>query len=260
MRQISFYILLLLSAVFSANGEFLEIDSLKEMLPYIDQNSLLLLDIDNTLMEPVQSLGGDQWFRHHKKELLQQGLSHNEALEQSLRDWRAVQHLSKMQAVEDTTAEIVSRLQEEGYPLMGLTTRGLGMSTLTVQQLDSIGIDLHFTSPSHQDVFFVNERGNLYHRGVLFTAGSHKGEALRLFLEQAEYHPKRVVFVNDKHSHIIPVEKTCLELGIPFLGLRYSYLDEKVAHFQPEVAAVQWDQFGHILSDEEAQLQLTEIP
>jgi len=39
---------------------------------------------------------------------------------------------------------------------------------------------------------------------------------------------------------------------IPFVGIRYGYLDEKVKAFDPNIAAIQFEYLHKIISDEDA--------
>ncbi|MCB1149869.1 MAG: DUF2608 domain-containing protein [Chlamydiia bacterium] len=184
---------------------------------------------------------------------MRQGKEPHEALEMALSEWMAVQNISKMKLVEPSAAEIVRSLQEAGYTVMGLTTRGLGQSTRTNEQLKTVGIDLSRTAPANEDIFFMNGRGVLFRGGTLFTANTHKGKALFTFLDEAGYKPQRILFINDKRSHILPIEEWADQRGVPFIGLRYGFLDEKVKNLNLEITEIQWEHFGHILSDAEAQ-------
>jgi len=242
--------------------ETMHFDTLKE---YVDNETLIVLDIDNTLLETKQALGSDQWFYHHFKDYIAQGMSSEEALERALPEWEAIQNLTDVQLVEPGTAQTVAALQEKGYTVIGLTTRGLGMSKLAVQQLKKLGINLVTTAPTKEQVFFINEHemypndphGVIFHQGILFTSGSHKGHAFSTLLEKLDLHPKKVVFINDKASHLKPVEEACVAKGIPFVGLRYGATDARVKGYNHEVGRLQWKAFGQILSDEVAASRLT---
>src|SRR4051812_39411252 len=99
-------------------------------------------------------------------------------------------------------------MQKNNTPVIGLTTQGLTLATRTVMQLKSLSIDLSKTAPSAQDFYFLNgQNGVLYRQGILFTSGTPKGEALIKFLDTVGYHPKRVVFINDKKNHLQDMEK-----------------------------------------------------
>ncbi|MES2273784.1 MAG: DUF2608 domain-containing protein, partial [Chlamydiota bacterium] len=157
--------------------------------------------------------------------------------------------------VEEGTEKIIQELQQSQYCVMGLTTQGLALATRTAQQLKEAGIKLSLTAPSEKDVYLYQQgRGVLYRKGILFTAGTAKGEALFKFLEIIGYMPKRIVFINDKEAHLADVEKTAQKLGVEFLGLRYAYSDRRKALFCPKIAEFQFanSTFSYLLTDEEA--------
>lgn len=235
------------------SAEIIETNSIHDLKKYIRPETLVLLDIDNTLMEPTQTLGSDQWFCHRIDYHENLGLNANDALEKALSEWMSIQSVTKVKVVEPGTAELVAELQKDGYTIMGLTTRGLGLSTRTIFQLQSLGIDLTTTAPSKEDVFFMNHHGVLFHGGILFTAGTHKGVALAKLLHQIEHIPESIVFINDKKQNIQEVEVICEKYGVPFTGLRYGYIDEKVNNFRVDIADIQLEHFGHIISDDEAE-------
>jgi hypothetical protein len=237
---------------FQLNGEIVQTNTMKELYDHLQPGMLIVFDIDNTIIEPKQTLGSDQWFHHRMDEYKSYGYSDSNSLEFALREWMAIQNLTEVQLVENDTGSIITDLQHKGYDVIGLTTRGLGMSTRTIHQLQSVGVSLQVTAPSKDEFHFMNGRGVLYHEGILFTAATDKGEALRKYINTIGYIPKSVMFINDKYSHIVPVAEFCEGANIPFIGLRYAYLDEKVANFPRQVALVQFYNFGRILTDEAA--------
>jgi len=76
--------------------------------------------------------------------------------------------------------------------------------------------------------------------------------------EKLEYTPKRILFINDKLSHLLSIEETAKERGIEFVGLRYAYSDVRKAAFDEKIAHYQftYSTFVHLLSDDEARRQL----
>lgn len=236
-------------------AENIEIKNFNEIKPYIQSNTLLILDIDDTLLVPVQTLGTDVWFLHRLKQL-QKELNPMDALDQALAEWEAIRHLTKVKIVEEGSDKIIDELQNNQITIMGLTTQGLALSTRTPNQLKKLNIDLSKTAPSNQDQYFVNKKGILYHRGILFTSGTPKGEALLKFLDLIAFQPEHIVFVNDKLTHLMDVEKDVIAKGIDFIGLRYGHTDERVLNFNPKIAEIQWkySNLGHLISDEEAKI------
>ncbi len=241
-------------------GSIQQVESLSQVNSLLQSEDLLILDIDNTLVIPCQQLGSDQWFYHRLHQLALAGLETKTALEQALRDWHAVQAVTKVRPCESCSSDWVRAWQNRGLAVMGLTTRGLGLSQITIDQLESIQIDLKITAPCKEERFYLNPWGVLLRRGILFTAGTHKGQALMKFLDELQMSPKRIVFVNDKASHLQELQETVEERGIEFLGLRYGAVDSWVRSFDPSLTEIQWNHFGHILSDAEARELLQPCP
>ncbi len=236
------------------HAKILEIQNFKEVISHLSKEALLILDIDDTLLIPEQMLGCDEWFMLRLKKW-QKEISSSEALERSLAEWEAIRHLTKMEIVEPGTDDIVRMLQKQGSCVMGLTTQGVALATRTSQQLKSNHFDLTATAPSKDDCFFsLNKHGILYRNGILFTSGMPKGEAFFQCCEKIGYQPKKIIFVNDKKSHLEDLEGTTKAKGIEFIGLRYAYSDVRKAAFSPEIAEFQFthSSFDRILSDKEA--------
>lgn len=259
LLSIYIFILTVSTSVFS---EVVEVENFKDILDYVDGGTLVILDIDDTLLVPVQTLGTDVWFLSRLKQHQQAIQDRTQAFDRALAEWEAIRHLTKVKIVEEGAEEIVNRMQENHIVVMGLTTQGLALATRTVVQLKSLGIDLSKTAPSVVDHYFMNgNTGVLFRQGILFTAGSSKGGALVKLLETIGYQPKTVVFLNDKETHVKDLEAGVASKSIPFTGLRYSYSDSRIASYREDIADIQWTHstFGSILSDEEADRLLCEI-
>jgi hypothetical protein len=243
----------------------IETNHFREIKNHLKPKTLLVLDIDDTLVVAIQTLGTDVWFRHRHK-ALQTRMEPSAALHQALAEWEAIQHLTKVRAVEEETETIIKHLQEAQIPIIGLTTRRLDMVNCTLAQLSSLNIDLSKTAPAKEDLYFMNGHtvghevghGVLHRQGILFTAGTPKGEALLKLLALFPTSFDRIVFINDKETHLAEVELT-IPPTIEFIGLRYSHSDERVANYNPHIADIQWyfSSFDCLLSDREAELFLT---
>jgi len=171
-----------------------------------------------------------------------------------LADWIGVRYLTTVAVVEEGIEQIVKKLQDDKVLVMGLTTQCLALATHTAQQLRALAIDLSRSAPCPNDHYFMNSKNILYTQGILFTAGTNKGQALLTLLNRIGFLPAHIVFINDKASHLRDVEQAIEARGIAFTGLRYNYCDSRVASFDPEIADIQWQHssFSHILSDNEA--------
>jgi hypothetical protein len=260
MKNLNCFIFALLAflSIHSLKAEIFDAFRMNDIYKHLQPEMLVIFDIDNTLIEPVQELGTNQWFENRIKEYISYGCSKQDALEKALREWNAIQNVTLVKLVEPDIACIMKDLQNKGCTVMGLTTRGLGISTCTLHQLQTVNIDLEMTAPTDQEIFFMNGKGVLFRGGILFTAGTHKGDALEKFLKAIDYKPSSIMFINDKLSHLLPVEEYCGKFAIPFAGIRYGFLDEKVKNFRKQIAEIQFYHFGHILSNEAAERILHE--
>lgn len=266
---------LLLATVVRLDAKIVETPNFSAILDYIDKNTLVILDIDDTLLIPKQTLGNDAWFHYKFDKYKKEGIPADIALERTLAEWEAVRHLTQVEIVESNTADVVATMQKNGIPVIGLTTQGLALATRTIHHLQSLHIDLSTTAPDTNDFYFVNvtphnqhgtvlhkgvlindsaHQGVLYRKGILFTAGTNKSTALIELVKHFGIKPNQIVFINDKEAHLKDAEEGAVALGIPFVGLRYSYSDERINKFRADIAEVQFTQssFARILSDEEA--------
>jgi hypothetical protein len=256
--RIGFIFVALLSVFFSLYGQVVETPYFHNILEHVDHDTLVVLDIDDTLLITDQMLGCDEWFRHRVKVHREEGADEHEALESALDEWEAIRYLTKMHVVEPGTDTIVQELQEKGYTVMGLTTQGLSLARRTVAQLKENGIDLSISSPSQRDLFLlIRDHGVLYRKGILFTSGTHKGEALFALCNATDYTPKKIVFINDKAENILEIGVEAEKRGLEFLGLRYSFSDAYKGAFDPELADFQFahSTLNHLLSDDEAKIK-----
>ena len=249
MRLIGIFLLIF----FSIQAEIVDIKNIDECKKLAQPGMLILFDIDNTIMETAQTLGGDQWFNYQIADYEKRGFSKQEALQITRAEWVFLQNRTKVKPVESTTVQMIENLQKNGTKVMALTTRGLYIARRTVEQLQSIGVHFDAAAPLRGEKFFDHEQGIFYRDGILFCSGNSKGSCLFRFFEETGYQPKKIMVVDDRISHLQDVEKACVTHQLPFLGLRYGFLDEKVKNLNPEIVKEQMEHFGHLLSDEDAE-------
>lgn len=245
-----------------AYAAIIDIQVAEEIRIHADHQRLIIFDIDNTIIEPVQELGREEWFYHRYKTYLSAGMPREKALERAQAEWTAVQHITSVRLVEPHIAKLIQELQDKKLPIIGLTQRPASLAHTTIRQLKGLGVDLTLTAPHQNEIYFLTpsevSAGLVFKNGILFTGGLCKGESLGKLLKQFNKRPEGILFIDYKAKHLVEVEKYCVRENIPFTGLRYSYLDDRVAKFNSELADIQWRHFGTILSDEDARKLLEE--
>lgn len=237
------------------NAIIFETERFAELASHVDEETLVLLDIDDTLLHTAQMLGSDEWFSSRINQYKEEGLSTQESLEKTLAEWEGIRHLTKMVAVEPGANQVLAALQENGVSIIGLTAQELSLSTRTMKQLRANGFDLSLTAIcTEPHCISVNGRNILYRNGIIFTSGSSKAQALFAICREIGYTPKRLLLVDDKESHLKDVEQAAQERGIEFIGLRYGYADSKKEAYCPRIAHIQLTQSSltRLLSDDEA--------
>lgn len=233
-----------------------EIHSMVEVPAHVTKDTLVVFDIDNTLLEASQTLGTDQWFSSVVEDKKAEGLDAKAAEKAAIAIAESVHDVIKARSVESVTAKMVYDLQARGVVVMGLTARSLPMIPGSLRQLQSNGINLG-KNPIHKNTFDLQSTDVArFQNGILFVGPlNNKGELLKIALKRLGLRPKKVVFVDDKVKHVTNVDKFMNEMGIDVETLRYGAADARVQQFdvnlgRRELSVYQKD--GIVLSDEEA--------
>ncbi|MCH9634072.1 MAG: hypothetical protein S4CHLAM7_08100 [Chlamydiae bacterium] len=246
------YLFILTFLLSSLQAEILEINNLAEALPYVDEDTLVVLDIDDTLMVPAQMLGGDCWFRFSLKELQELGLSFEEALAKILPEYMLLQHITEVLPAEMETASVVHQFQKKGHKVIGLTTRSTELAYRTIEELKSLDIDLSKVPLFHEETYLSTAFPLCYIEGILFTQLRHKGQALRELCDFLGFGLKKVIFINDKLKYLEQLEDTFSGTDVDYIGFRYGACDHDIEEYDPALANIQKKYYNALLSDEDA--------
>lgn len=230
-----FYLLSIFYALCSFYSGFayiIDSDQLKTIYQYIPpisdtKNILIVFDLDNTLIETTQELGSDQWFYHQVQEYTQHGLSFDQAVPYVLPLYYLIRDIVDVRLVESDAPRIIRTLQQKNFSVIALTAQGFHLVNRTTTQLKNLGIDFSASS------FFGNyiERQYHCHNGIIFCHGNNKKTVLSDVFKHNHYHPHVIICIDDKTSNLEYVKELAHEHCINFYGIRYSRLDDKVAHF-----------------------------
>ena len=161
---------------------------------------------------------------------------------------------------------IVQDLQNRSIRVIALTTRGykpLGVvkdeGALRVGELKKLGLDFGHAFPSLKPFLLTipspKNTPPLYKEGVIMTDRSPKAETLLSFLKAVNWHPKKIIFIDDKREHVEGMQ-TLLKAN-HFNGTLFVYLDKKLAAERADPALAKF-QFEYLnkhekwLSDQEA--------
>lgn len=232
-----------------------ETDSLMMILQDVEKETLVIFDLDNTLMESSQHLGSSQWADDLGTKLVEAGKSYEEADRLVNAIWCEVQPQIKVRTIDPQTKEVLQILQAKGNDLFIMTARNRPEIQFTHQQLSSLQLHsyLNYMPFTNFEVPLTERESIYYENGVLFSTSMHKkGIALKAFFDQINRLPKRIVFIDDKWSHVKDIGLLAEQLGIEYVGVRFSGADERVRTYDPEIARIQYEHLPYLISDEEA--------
>jgi hypothetical protein len=207
-----------------------EVDAEIRKLAAVDgaSNVLVVFDIDNTLLTMSQPLGGNAWYEWQAARILadvpdREFADFNQLLE--MQDY--LFSLGHMTPPEPDIPSLFNRLQRDGFRILLLTGRAPGNAASTVRELRRNGMntaasaigpgdgDNRFWKP--ESVMTPGEKAEcvwkeeaseyvFFSNGILFSAGLHKGQMLRLLLRLKNVRPARIVFIDDSPGNTARVE------------------------------------------------------
>lgn len=237
-KIIVLYIFLLF--VPTINTYIIESDSIEVLFEHIDTtDTFVIFDLDNTLIHPYQELGSDEWFSYLLQEKMNEGYTSDAAHIAVLPYSYYVQHYIEMQPIEPVMPLMLQDLRNKNINTMALTARGPFLSERTYEQLKTIDIHFYLNFSCIKEHVMLLHFPCLYRYSMLFVGSNNKGEALRHFLEICNYHPKKIIYIDDKIHHLHSVEKALSDWS-EICCIRYSRCDDYVASFDIEKAQEQF--------------------
>ena len=218
------------------DAKIIEIKNISEVSNYAkDENTLVVLDIDNTILEPDNNdgYGSDQWFSALVKNKTDKGFNTISAIEMALPKYFKAHKTIKVKPVEENeTLKIIKQLQNQKIPVMALTARSFPMIDTTFRQFKKMNIDLTQTALSNQTINFKKFKFPAkYNKGILFIGNNNKGKLLKTYLSTVSFEPSKIVMIDDKEHHLKKIETEFKGTKTSFIGLRYAFLDAKVKNF-----------------------------
>lgn len=253
MHWISYALLILNTVPALLFASIHELDSFSDIDKYVDKETWVICDLDNTLMETTRQLGSTQWADYLTKQLIDSGKSHQETLEIESSIWQKVQPHIAVRPVDPSAPDTIQKWQHNKIVVLGLTARDPNEIQYTHDQLHSIKIDLNKGFLKQNRITLLMKKSAIYDKGIIFcSVHNSKGVTLKHFLYKIGYQPKRIVFIDDKWSHVKDLEKAFHGTNIEYIGVRFSRADDRVKAFHPEHAAIQYQALPQFLSDEDA--------
>lgn len=251
--------------------EVTDLESFKKELTTLDKQSLVIFDVDETLITPR-----DPFFRGipnlpaNCQNILQNfGELDFFLQDEVLKYWKEIwigKICSKMQfqLVDTEFPYIIQQLQQHAIKTMALTaliSKSFGIipnvADWRIKQLLEFDIDFGHSFP--HPILIVNLQNNdlTFKQGILFTTPIPKGEALLGLLKNLGWVPTKIVFIDDRLPCLQSVEKIAENLRISFVGFHYRASGLIPYIFDQKIAALRFGYLaekGEWLTEDEARL------
>jgi len=244
------FLFIFLFSFSSLSGKIIEscdLTPLFEIESQLSTQDLVLFDVDHTLI-----LETDMLLRPCRRNSLDRLLAffgENDPVQR--KKLISIIFLQKKVGLLDLKSpSLIENLLKRKVKVMALTAMKTGplgiidnIENYRIKELKSLGIDFREAFPYLPAIYFEDpshpQSPPLFESGVLFSSYINKGEVLRDFLENINFYPRQVVFVDNSYKYLQSVENELNKLGIPFLGIHYKKwlglsknFDEEIARFQ----------------------------
>ncbi|HEX4839685.1 MAG TPA: DUF2608 domain-containing protein [Rhabdochlamydiaceae bacterium] len=241
-------------------AEFLETSNIEDVFSKVDKETLVLLNMTDTISDSVLSLGSKPW-RHFIHSNLQKIQNLDQA--GNLHDqWTYyVATRIPVNPVQKETVTWIETLQKNETPVFCTTGRGRNVWYCTIVdqvdnftdfQLEHIGIDFTKTKVPEE---LKNVDPRYFHHGIFYTDPYALGEFIDKILQETGYRPKKIVVVNDKPSELQSADQKLTEAGIDHICVLYQRTEKDRKAFNPTVALLQLES---LLEDGKVALQENE--
>lgn len=257
-RQLLIGSVILLQSALMA--EIREIDRMDELLLEVDPKTFVFLDIDETLIESPIMLGGKAW-RGYVRHALAKIRTPEEVEQIHDKLTLFIANLVPYVPIENNAPACMKALQEKNRSIFCLTARGrehwydlsgVDGEELGVTHLKQAGFDFSSFDKCANSPLFSHPS---YARGIFFAYPiEDKGELILELFSRTDFRPSKVIFADDKMSHVKAVQRALDTLGIPSVCFHYSLID-KYRPFDPLTAYIQLEKLffeKRVLSDLDA--------
>jgi hypothetical protein len=215
------------------NAVIIESSEIEDVFKYADKNSIVVFDIDSTLVEIEYGL--EYWVSYKAKELEKIGLANDKACDLALYTFFVISQVAKLFPI-NNSPKVIGELQKMKIPSIALTNRSLPVVKRTKKLLKNIDIDFSKNGLIEKDLDLQVTHNAMFSKGIIFAGKNDKGKALALFFNKINYAPKKLIYVDDRVEYVKSVEKEFDRNNIEFIGIRYSFMDGKKRDFDPVVA------------------------
>lgn len=226
------------------------LETFEKAIAEADQNSLIMLDVDDTIIVAkdmiLQSRAMQTW-----KDLLVETIKNPLIVDTSKynHEYFVSKVFLKMECdlVDSRLISLLKDLQNKNLKTIAFTKLRSGrfgiieeLADWRASQLKQKEID--FRSPFFQHPEVVIQHGDVegyFKNGILHANKGTKGPVLVEFLNHINWKPTKIYFLDDRMDYLESVEEALKDSGIEFFGFHYTDLEERPFHLDVDLARFQ---------------------
>jgi len=248
MKRLLLSLLLLPSLIWAL---VFDSDQISSLLPYVEEGTWVIFDVDQTLIESSVNLGSSQWRKAIHARAKETGMEDEEAQRVTKQFADFMHRFTPPRLVDPETPELIQQLQQSGVFVMGLTARRPENAERTREQLAACGISLR--NRISENFVLLATHPAIYQDGAIHAGPNSKSSVLLQFIKKTGELPRKVIFVDDRPNQIADLEQLLARWNIDYVGIHYTAAAKQAAApYDPAIADLQWRSLPAILSDERA--------
>lgn len=202
-----------------------KLDTISEAEQFLDDKTLVIIDLDHTLFEADQTYGHANWFYDQISFGRENGYNAQDIISKMYPHWLVSQKTTSVKPVEPQVVNIINDLHRRNIPVIGGTSRQPIISESTIKQVNSLNIKFsNFTLNKLQKDEFPSKTE--VKDGIIFCSDyNNKGAVLKAYLEGNLNDINKVVFIDDGFNNVSSVVSYFRSLPVEVVGLHYPLVE-----------------------------------
>lgn len=243
-----------------ASGQIQDIDEIESINQYLQKDTLVLMNVGNTLFSPSSNLANNLWREYFVCRV--KAVEQDEVKAQSIIDlvkgW-IVEKIPKI-PTENITPHIIAQWQQDKVPVFGYTQRLISTTyaadngSIIHNHLSGMGIHLDKTLSYFLSKEF-RHHDYAFERGIIFTNKNPIGPAFLHFLAETKACPDLVIVIDDSLESLKNAEAAFKSTSCIFQGLRYQKSKAYNSTFNADIGTIEFFAYiddNRLMSDVEA--------
>ena len=257
-RLFGFFLGIAMLFAVSTHAEIKSIQRFDEVVPFVDKNTLVLINISDTIYTSKTTMGRKKWRVFLKERVLNLIQNHPSDFANQL-EGRIVQ-MSPKTLLDKNIPNDIKEMQTTEAIVLGVTMKNRSPTYFNhfdervTDHLHGFGINfsdssIHFNEGKNQPSIY---------KGVLFTEKTSYASALEKLYAKVPTLPRHIILIEDNLSELKDVEGFANDAHIQYTGFHYVIAHNQADAYDPVIGIIEFLALvkdGTLLTDDEAQTQ-----